>query len=109
MDPVNAKYLFDNRLNPVRMCYGVLPYLCIFARGFIKKQTRKVRKQTEIPLVMSTTERDITERRNLKKEILDITEREREQIGRELHDGMGQILTGISVLCKGLSHGIKEA
>ncbi|MBN1796771.1 MAG: sensor histidine kinase, partial [Sedimentisphaerales bacterium] len=37
------------------------------------------------------------------KEILDITERERELIGQEMHDGMGQVLTGIAVKCKGLA------
>ena len=60
------------------------------------------------PFAITTTERDITERRFLEKEILDITEREREQIGQELHDGMGQILTGIAVLCKGLALKLKE-
>ena len=59
------------------------------------------------PFAITTTERDITERRRLEKEILDITEREREQIGQELHDGMGQILTGIAVLCKGLALKLK--
>jgi PAS domain S-box-containing protein len=60
------------------------------------------------PFAITTTERDITERRRLEKEILDITEREREQIGQELHDGMGQILTGIAVLCKGLALKLKD-
>jgi signal transduction histidine kinase len=45
----------------------------------------------------------ITERRFMEKEILDITERERELIGQELHDGVGQVLTGIAVKCKGLA------
>lgn len=60
------------------------------------------------PFVITTTERDITKRRRLEKEILDITEREREQIGHELHDGMGQILTGIAVLCKALALKLKD-
>jgi PAS domain S-box-containing protein len=55
------------------------------------------------PFAITTTERDITERRRLEKEILDITERERELIGQEMHDGMGQVLTGIAVKCKGLA------
>ena len=69
------------------------------------------------PFAITTTERDITERRFLEKEILDITERERELIGQEMHDGMGQVLTGIAVKCKGLalklkgksSEGLKDA
>jgi len=47
--------------------------------------------------------RTITQRRFMEKEILDITEKERKLIGQELHDGVGQVLTGIAVKCKGLS------
>jgi len=60
------------------------------------------------PFAITTTERDITERRFLEKEILDITERERELIGQEMHDGMGQVLTGIAVKCKGLALKLKD-
>lgn len=59
------------------------------------------------PFAITTTERDITERRFLEKEILDITERERELIGQEMHDGVGQVLTGIAVKCKGLALKLK--
>jgi PAS domain S-box-containing protein len=59
------------------------------------------------PFAITTTERDTTERRFLEKEILDITERERELIGQEMHDGMGQVLTGIAVKCKGLALKLK--
>jgi len=60
------------------------------------------------PFAITTTERDITERRFLEKEILDITEKERELIGQEMHDGMGQVLTGIAVKCKGLALNLKR-
>ena len=59
------------------------------------------------PFAFTTTERDITERRRLEKEILDITEKEREMIGQEIHDSVGQILTGIAIKCKGLSLKLK--
>lgn len=59
------------------------------------------------PFAITTTERDMTERRRLEKEILDITEREREMIGQEMHDGMGQILTGIAMKGKGLALKLK--
>jgi len=59
------------------------------------------------PFAITTTERDITERRFLEKEILEIVERERSLISQELHDSMGQALTGIAVKCKGLALELK--
>jgi len=52
--------------------------------------------------------KSIAERRFMEKEILDITERERKLIGQELHDGVGQVLTGIAVKCKGLALKLKD-
>ena len=66
-----------------------------------------LKDEKEKPFAITTTERDITERRFLEKEILDITERERELIGQEMHDGIGQALTGIAVKCKGLALKLK--
>lgn len=44
--------------------------------------------------------RDITERRALEQEIQEISEREQRRLGEDLHDGLGQMLTGISFLAK---------
>ncbi len=52
--------------------------------------------------------RDMTERKRLEKEILEISQREQNRIGRDLHDGLGQLLTGISCLLQGLSKKIKN-
>jgi PAS domain S-box-containing protein len=43
---------------------------------------------------------DTTERRRLETEVLEISRREQERIGRDLHDVLGQELTGISLLQK---------
>jgi signal transduction histidine kinase len=40
--------------------------------------------------------------RRLEKEVLDIGERERQRIGADLHDGVGQQLTAIELMCVGL-------
>jgi PAS domain S-box-containing protein len=45
---------------------------------------------------------DITERMRLEREIIDVSEEEQKRIGQELHDGLGQHLTGIAFLTKGL-------
>jgi two-component system sensor kinase FixL len=42
--------------------------------------------------------RDITERRRLEKEILEISDRERQRIGQDLHDGVCQHLAGIELM-----------
>lgn len=52
--------------------------------------------------------RDITERRQLEKEILDITEQERRRIGQDLHDGLGQMLTGIGLLCQNMTRQLER-
>lgn len=45
---------------------------------------------------------DITERKRLTESIRAAALREQERIGRDLHDGLGQVLTGISFLVRGL-------
>ncbi|MET0985910.1 MAG: PAS domain-containing protein [Steroidobacteraceae bacterium] len=46
--------------------------------------------------------RDVTERKTLEQEILEISNREQRRLGSDLHDGLGQELTGLSLLLKGL-------
>ena len=43
---------------------------------------------------------DVTERKQLEKAILDISAREQRRIGQDLHDGLGQHLTGIAFMAK---------
>jgi PAS domain S-box-containing protein len=44
--------------------------------------------------------RDITERKQLEKEIIEISNREQQRIGQDLHDGLCQELTGIELMCQ---------
>jgi PAS domain S-box-containing protein len=46
---------------------------------------------------------DYTERKRLEGEILDVSSRERHAIGRDLHDGLGQELTGVSLMLRSLA------
>jgi two-component system CheB/CheR fusion protein len=45
---------------------------------------------------------DITERKALERRIFDVGDRERRRVGHELHDGVGQILTGTALMVKAL-------
>lgn len=52
--------------------------------------------------------RDISEQRRLEQEVLRISEHERQRIGQDLHDGLGQMLTGIGLITKNLSQQLKK-
>src|SRR5207249_4378673 len=52
--------------------------------------------------------RQIEERRRLEKELLDITEQERQRIGIDLHDDLGQQLMGIAFMVKGLAQQLER-
>jgi len=56
--------------------------------------------QTEEGSFVSSAIRDITERKQLEKAVLEISAREQRRIGQDLHDGLGQHLTGVAFMAK---------
>jgi len=74
-----------------------------------KRETEALRKDgNSFPVDLSVSEvtwdgrkiytaiiKDLTNRRKLERRILEISNEERKKIGSELHDGLGQMLTGI--------------
>lgn len=62
-------------------------------------------RTVRLEIATDITESKLNERRmrQLEKQIMEISEHEREHIGHELHDGVGQLLTGIAFLSKALS------
>ena len=53
--------------------------------------------------------RDITEVKRLEKEVLEASETEQRRIGQDLHDGLGQELTGLSFLTQNLRRRLADA
>ena len=56
----------------------------------------------------------IAERKRLEHELLEITDKERRRIGLDLHDDLGQKLSGVALMLKGLENrltktGVPEA
>lgn len=52
--------------------------------------------------------RNITETRRLEQEVLRISEHERHRIGQDLHDGLGQMLTGITLINKNIASSLED-
>jgi PAS domain S-box-containing protein len=74
-----------------------------------EQEIRKLNEELEQRVLDRTTEltqtnkqlrEEIARRRRSEKEILEISEREQRRIGRELHDSLGQQLTGIAIISK---------
>ena len=51
---------------------------------------------------------DVTEAKRLERTILEISGREQRRIGQDLHDGLGQHLTGVAFLSKVLEQKLRE-
>lgn len=111
-DASGRNYLkFENQIrrNPGRYAAYESENICkdgrrvwvVWANKIIRDEQKK---STEILCVGH----NITERRQLEKEILDITERERKLIGQEMHDSIGQVLTGVAIKSKGLALKLKD-
>ncbi|WP_168160095.1 hybrid sensor histidine kinase/response regulator [Steroidobacter denitrificans] len=60
-----------------------------------------LRDQKSVSGLVATIQ-DVTARKVLEQEILEISNREQRRLGSDLHDGLGQELTGLSLLVKGL-------
>lgn len=95
-----------------RVCYPTAE-----ARGswtgessLLTRDGREITVSESISLLPSRTEegaecfahiiRDITEQKRLEKEVLDIAEREQSRFGHDLHDGLGQHLTGVQFMAQ---------
>lgn len=81
------------------------------ARRLSDAELRRAHEELEVRVEKRTAdlraanlklERVIEERRRLENELLEIAENERRRIGFDLHDDLGQKLTGLSLMIKGL-------
>lgn len=52
------------------------------------------------------TARNVSRQRQLERQIIEVADREKERLGRELHDGLCQTLAGIGALSKTLSRSL---
>jgi len=52
---------------------------------------------------------DVTDRKQLEKQVIETSEAQRRNIGRDLHDTLGQNLTGMAFLVKGLARKLRAS
>jgi PAS domain S-box-containing protein len=76
-------------------------YRWILLRAFLQRDAQGR------PLRLTGADADVTERKQLEKEILRISDREQWRIGQELHDGLGQQLTAIELMAQSLKEDLQ--
>lgn len=89
--------------------------------GYRRELTGKRKNGSVFPMELSVSEiqwrgnriftgvvNDISERRRLQQELLRISEEERRRLGQDVHDGLGQMLTGISLITQNLARKLKS-
>jgi PAS domain S-box-containing protein len=52
---------------------------------------------------------DVTEKKRLERALLSVSDREQRRIGQDLHDGLGQQLTAIELMCQSLKSDLQAA
>jgi two-component system, chemotaxis family, CheB/CheR fusion protein len=73
-------------------------------RRIMMLNARRLQGDGEDTHLMLLALEDVTERKKLEKAVLDISESEQQRIGRDLHDGLGQHLTGIGFMSESLEN-----
>jgi len=71
-------------------------------RMYDELEVRVEERTAELKQANADLEAAIAERRRLEHELLEITDKERRRIGLDLHDDLGQKLSGLALMTKGL-------
>lgn len=96
---------------------AVVAHVDISVQKMIEEQVRTLNEQLESRVIERTSElfdavnaleKEIIQRQELEREILGITERATTRVGRDLHDGLCQTLSGIGFLARALQRRIES-
>lgn len=92
--------------NPLRSSYRVM------ARDgrvlWFQCEAKMIRRDNGRPWFIHGVGFDVTERKGLEEAILEISAREQRRIAQDLHDGLGQHLTGIAFMSKVLQEKLSD-
>jgi PAS domain S-box-containing protein len=98
-------YALDNPGEPYRSEHRI-----IWADGsvhWLSARGNVIRDENGRPIRMAGTTMDITERKTLERELIEAANREQRRLGQDLHDDLGQWLTGIHLEARALSMKLK--
>lgn len=81
--------------------------------ALMARQTRRVenlvrRRTQDLHQAHARLETEMAERIKLEREVLEISDREKQRVGHDLHDSLGQKLTGAAFLSRALAQGLRE-
>jgi PAS domain S-box-containing protein len=100
----HSTYATEYRI--VRADNGELAWLAVFGRYLYDEAGKAVRL---LGVAFDITQRKELEREAVQREVLAMAAREQRQIGQELHDGVGQALTGLGLIAQSLAQRLPEA
>lgn len=70
-------------------------------------ETRVAERTAELSAANDSLQREIAERARLERRVVEISDQEQQRIGRELHDSVGQALTGVALMLDSLRQELK--
>jgi signal transduction histidine kinase len=104
---IGAGAVYTNRLVPVWNALIALGFFIVVASLLTKVRALLIELEARVEQRTAALTGEMSERARLEKDILEISEREQRRIGQDLHDGLGQHLTGTAlagqVLCNDLA------
>jgi signal transduction histidine kinase len=111
---IGAGAVYSNRLVPVWNALIALGFFFVVAALLSKVRALLLELEARVQQRTAALTEEMSERARLEKDILEISEREQRRIGQDLHDGLGQHLTGTAlagqVLCNDLAaRGLAQA
>ncbi len=83
---------------------SIFLFTCLLS-AYIKNN---IKRTIQISELADNLSREITARKQVEKAIIEVEERERRRIGHDLHDDLGQRLTGISFRTQGLENRLRK-
>lgn len=79
------------------------------SRRWVHAHGEAGRDANDTIIELQTMLQDITERKVLERQIIEVSAAEQERIGREIHDGIGQLLTAVGMLANSLERKLTQA